>query len=284
MKKFNLSILLIALSLVVLPFSANASVSSTNYIIDPEASIDNPNHNVSSTNYTLQGSLDPISASQSSTNYAIEGGDAYRWYCGDGFIDPDESCDGDSNMGGATCVTQGFASGTLTCSSSCAYVTSGCTAAGGGGGGGGGGGATVSSTPSAPSVNSDIASDFVYSSSLLLSGGKGTDATSVKVNTSTTGVEYPTTSSWKVTVSLAFGLNTFSLKASNSSGDSAATVFDVYRRLIGDVTQDNTVNDYDLSKFVAMWGSTNRGGDFNEDKAVNDYDFSMMVARWGTSV
>jgi hypothetical protein len=282
MKKLNFSILLIALALVVLPFSAGASVSSTNYIIDPEASIDNPHHNVSSTNYALEGSLDPISASRSSTNYSIEGGDAYRYYCGDGFIDPSESCDGNDNLGGATCVSQGFVSGTLTCSSSCAYVTSACTAAGGGGGGGGG--STVSSAPSAPSVSADVPSDFVYSSSLFLNGAKGSDATSVKVNTSETGVTYPTSTTWKVTISLAFGLNTFSLKASNTSGDSSATVFDVYRRLIGDITQDNTVNDYDLSKLVALWGSSNRGGDFNEDKTVDDYDFSMMVARWGTNV
>lgn len=281
MKKFHLSILLIALSLVVLPFSAGAAVSSTNYIIDPEATIDNPAHSVSSTNYTLDGSLDPTSASVSSTNYSLESGDAYRYYCGDGFIDPGESCEG-SNLNGATCVTQGFASGTLSCSSSCAYVTTSCTAGGGGGGGGGGG--IVSGIPSAPTVNSDIPSDFVYSSSLLLSGAKVSDATSIKVNSSTTGVTYPTTTTWKVTVSLAYGLNTFSLKAGNSSGDSSATIFDVYRRLVGDITQDNTVNDYDLSKFVVLWGSANRGGDFNEDKTVNDYDFSMMVARWGMSV
>lgn len=283
MKKFNFSILLIAVALVVLPFSAGAAISSTNYIIDPEATFDNPHHSVTSTNYALEGSLDPTSASLSSTNYRVESGDANQWYCGDGFIDPAESCDGNDNLGGATCVTQGFASGTLTCSSSCGYTTTVCVAAAGGGGGGGGGG-SVSSAPSAPSVNSDIPSDFVYSSSLLLSGGKSADATSLKVNASTTGVTYPTTTTWKVTLSLAYGLNTFSLKASNTSGDSAATVFDVYRRLIGDITQDNTVNDYDLSKFVALWGSTNRGGDFNEDKTVNDYDFSMMVARWGTSV
>lgn len=285
MKKLNFSILLIALALVAFPFSVGAAVSSTNYIIDPEASIDNPNHNVSSTNYTLQGSLDPMSASQSSTNYQLEGGDAYRWYCGDGFIDPEESCDGNDNLGGATCVTQGFASGSLTCSATCTYVTTSCVTASGGGGGGGGGGATVASgAPAAPSVNADVVSDFVYSSSLLLSGAKVAEATSVKVGTSTTGVTYPTTTSWKVTVSLSFGLNTFSLKASNTSGDSSATIFDVYRRLIGDVTQDNTVNDYDLSKFVVLWGTSNRGGDFNEDTTVNDYDFSMMVARWGTSV
>ncbi|MBI4713601.1 hypothetical protein HY771_00195 [Candidatus Uhrbacteria bacterium] len=269
-------------ALVSLPWTASA-ISGSTWTVDPSDGLDSTNHNVSSTNYILQGSLDSMAARTTSTNYIVDTGDAMRWYCGDGFIDPDESCDGDNNLGGATCVSQGFASGTLTCSSACAYVTSACVS-GGGGGGGGGGGASVSSKPSAPAVNSSVPSDFVYTSSLLVSGTKGTDATSVKVNTSTTGVTYPTTTTWNVTVSLAYGLNTFNLIASNTSGDSPTTVFDVYRRLIGDITQDNTVNDYDLSRLVKLWSTTDRNGDFNEDLTVNDYDFSMLVARWGTSV
>ncbi len=48
--------------------------------------------------------------------------------CGNGVIDPGESCDG-ANLGGATCQSLGFTGGTLACSSSCAYNTSGCTQA-----------------------------------------------------------------------------------------------------------------------------------------------------------
>lgn len=270
------------LALVSLPWTASA-ISGTTWTVDPSDGLDSTNHNVSSTNYTLQGSLDSMAARTTSTNYIVDTGDAMRWYCGDGFIDPDESCDGNDNLGGATCISQGFAGGgTLTCSSACAYVTSACSS--GGGGGGGGGGATVSSKPTVPTVNTAVPSDFVYTSSLLISGTKDTTATTVKVNTSTTGVTYPTTTSWKVTVSLAYGLNTFNLIASGTGGDSGTTVFDVYRRLIGDITQDDTVNDYDLSRLVKLWSTTDRNGDFNEDGTVNDYDFSMMVARWGTSV
>lgn len=281
MRKQIYSVLLMLLALVSLPWTASA-ISGTTWTVDPSDGFDSTNHNVSSTNYILQGSLDSMAARTTSTNYTLETGDAMRWYCGDGFIDPDESCDGNDNLGGATCVTQGFASGTLTCSSACAYVTSACVSGAAAGGGGGGG--TVSSKPTAPTVASTIPSDFVYSSSLALSGGKDSTATSLKVNTSTTGVTFPTTTTWKVTVSLAYGLNTFNLIASSSAGDSSTTIFDVYRRLVGDVTQDNTVNDYDLSRLVKLWSTTDRNGDFNEDGTVNDYDFSMMVARWGTSV
>lgn len=64
--------------------------------------------------------------------------------CGDGIIATGEQCDG-SALGGASCVSRGFSSGTLSCSSSCEFNTSPCTNAsvpvpsGGGGGGEGGG-------------------------------------------------------------------------------------------------------------------------------------------------
>jgi len=61
--------------------------------------------------------------------------------CGDGVISVDEQCDG-ANLGGASCVSQGFTAGTLSCTTACTFNTSSCTigttVAGGGGGGGGG--------------------------------------------------------------------------------------------------------------------------------------------------
>lgn len=283
MRTFKPYILLFALSLVSLPLSAWA-VSGSTYQIDPADTFDSTHHSVSGSSFQLEGTLDPITARTTSTSFILESGEAFQYYCGDGFIDPGESCEGDSNLGGATCVSQGFASGTLTCSSSCAYVTSACTAAGGGGGGGSAATTTTKAKPSAPTVSSEVPSDFSYKSSLLLYGAKDSAADSVKVNSSTTGVTYPTSISWQVSVSLSYGLNTFKLVATNSGGDSLETLFDLYRRLVGDVNEDDTVNDYDLSKFVKLWGSSDRNGDFNEDKKVNDYDFSMLVSRWGTSV
>ncbi len=47
--------------------------------------------------------------------------------CGNGFINAGEQCDAD-NLNGATCVSQGFAFGTLQCSPTCTLDTSGCTA------------------------------------------------------------------------------------------------------------------------------------------------------------
>ena len=46
-------------------------------------------------------------------------------YCGDGAIGANEDCDG-LNLGGATCVTAGFGSGTLACAPGCGFDVSGC--------------------------------------------------------------------------------------------------------------------------------------------------------------
>ncbi len=57
--------------------------------------------------------------------------DANAAHCPNGIVEValGEQCDG-ANLGGATCGSIGFASGTLTCSSSCTYNTSGCQVSG----------------------------------------------------------------------------------------------------------------------------------------------------------
>lgn len=48
--------------------------------------------------------------------------------CGNGIVEGTEDCDV-NNLNGATCATQGFAGGTLTCATGCTFDTSGCFAA-----------------------------------------------------------------------------------------------------------------------------------------------------------
>lgn len=278
------------MAVLALPLSVGA-VSSTSYQVIPEQGFLAPSSNgsssgagLSSGSYRLQGAVEPFSGSQTSTSFAQQGGGGSSFYCGDGFIDPGETCDG-AALNSGTCASQGFDAGTLSCSSACIYVTSACTNAGGGGGGGGGGAPAASGAPTAPVVHADIKTlSFTYVPSFLLYGSNSTTTTAVKVNGSSTDVTYPDSSSWKKTVALSYGLNSFKILASNATGNSAETAYEIYRRLVGDLTQDNSVNDYDLSKLVKLWGGKDRGGDFNEDKIVNDYDFSMMVARWGVKV
>lgn len=87
--------------------------------------------------------------------------------CGDGIIGAEEQCDG-AALGGTTCVSRGFLSGTLTCGLSCEFNTLACysgstssasSAATGGGGGGGG--------ISAPVATSVIFSGRAYPKSAI---------------------------------------------------------------------------------------------------------------------
>lgn len=61
-------------------------------------------------------------ASQAATYAACFAGPT----CGNGKIDAGEQCDG-AALGGASCLSRGFAGGTLTCSPTCTLVTSQCT-------------------------------------------------------------------------------------------------------------------------------------------------------------
>src|SRR3989338_3750174 len=76
--------------------------------------------------------------------------------CGDSIVESPEECDS-SSLNGASCTTQGFTGGTLSCSSACEFNTSQCTSgssggSSGGSGGGGGGGGGIVSTPSTNAV------------------------------------------------------------------------------------------------------------------------------------
>ncbi len=146
------------------------------------------------------------------------------------------------------------------------------------GGGGGGGGGLVPSTPTFDA--SLVDGGFTYLTSKLFYGTKSTTADAVYVNTSNVGVTYPTSSRWQKTVSLALGEGTVTVKATNAYGSSGSIVLTYTRRMIGDINQDGSVNDYDLSLFVIRWGQDWPSADFNEDGIVDDYELSLMVAYW----
>jgi len=68
--------------------------------------------------------------------------------CGNGIIETGEQCDPlGSVLGGATCLSQGFTGGTLSCSASCDFNTSACTSAASCGNGSCTGSETCSSCP-----------------------------------------------------------------------------------------------------------------------------------------
>jgi hypothetical protein len=75
-------------------------------------------------------------------------------YCGDGVKNQaSEECDG-SDLNSQTCITQGYDSGTLTCTASCTLDSSACTTDTSGGGGGGS--STGTTYPDCPTIITDI--------------------------------------------------------------------------------------------------------------------------------
>jgi len=76
---------------------------------------------------TKSGSVLITSGSQSKTQACDADVIVTSSSCGNGIIDSGEDCDG-SNLGGSSCTNQGFASGTLGCSSSCTFDFSSCVA------------------------------------------------------------------------------------------------------------------------------------------------------------
>ncbi|MEI6511544.1 MAG: hypothetical protein WCO25_05945 [Candidatus Uhrbacteria bacterium] len=122
------------LLLVASPTGFLRAASSASYTIDPADDAVSSEKTITSSSYSLSGSLDPIGGHSVSASYALESGGAGQFGCGDGFVDPGESCDS-GDLGGGTCVSEGYDSGSLACASDCSYDTSDCANDGGGGGG-----------------------------------------------------------------------------------------------------------------------------------------------------
>ena len=117
--------------------------------------------------------------------------------CGDGIIEAGEQCDG-ANLGAASCASNGFSGGTLSCNSNCTINTSSCVisappAPPSGGGGGGGGGVYIPPSTSTGVIFSGHA--YPLSTITLLKDGQvvastvaGADATfSITVTGLSTG-------------------------------------------------------------------------------------------------
>ena len=276
-KNKNYSILkkrgLVWLILFLIIFSPVVS-SAGNYQINP-SSFDAFHQKTTSSHYQLEGSVEPIIGLSKSSNYRIESGSSFPGYCGDGFIDINEDCEG-NNLNGQTCQTLGFSGGDLYCQANCLFDTSHCTSAGGGGGGGG-----IILKPDPPSFDQRIlAKSFTYLDKILVFGYKPVNVPKVYVNGSPQGVIYPTSSRWQKLVSLELGENKIVIKSKNEYGFSKEVSHTIFRRIPGDINNDNRVNDYDFSLLANHWEENWPEADFNEDRIVNDYDLSLMAVHW----
>lgn len=74
---------------------------------------------------------EPTSSSPGSSDPITTGTSAPAGVCGDGNVDLDETCDGESLVG-STCMTEGYGAGTLVCGPDCKLFTDGCYTCGDG--------------------------------------------------------------------------------------------------------------------------------------------------------
>ncbi len=278
------SLALIAL-ITALPFGSLRAASSASYEIDPADDVFSSGATVSSGSYEITGSLGDAGGLTTSASYALESSLQTGASCGDGFVDPGEDCDS-GDLDGGTCVTQGFDSGTLACSSTCTYDTSACENDDGGGGGGGGGGGVgggSTSTSSTPTLGEGLTEEGMVSfdGTITLYGRMQTGHTIMVNDDAFDDITYPTSTTWRADISLNLGVNYLYIVAVSPGGiESNALLVIVTYSLVGDVNGDFSIDDYDLSLLVNAWGEDELFADFNEDNIVDDYDFSLFVSRW----
>lgn len=138
--------------------------------------------------------------------------------------------------------------------------------------------------PSAPTVTSSTAS--TYQSSIILSGIKAANITSVYVNASASGMTYPSTTSWSQVVSLNPGSNSFSVYGKDAGNVQSSTAsVSIVRNKLSDVNGDTSINLTDISLFAVDWLKTsgfNPLSDMNGDGVVNLTDFSIIAKQYGT--
>ncbi|MBI3952689.1 MAG: lamin tail domain-containing protein [Candidatus Doudnabacteria bacterium] len=81
-----------------------------------------------------------------------------------------------------------------------------------------------STPPNPPTVSTPIANSTVTDGSQTISGTKTSDSVLVWVNSESTGVTYPSSTTWEKTVDLAFGINTFSITSTDGAGNQSEAV------------------------------------------------------------
>jgi hypothetical protein len=125
-----------------------------------------------------------------------------------------------------------------------------------------------------------------YLTGIVLQGTKDTALTSIYVNDSSSGLTYPTTTSWEASVPLTLGLNTLTVYGRDASNNpSSSTSINISRHRLADINGDTFIDLTDISLFSADWRKTtnfnNALSDMNNDSSVDLTDFSIIAKQYG---
>jgi hypothetical protein len=143
--------------------------------------------------------------------------------------------------------------------------------------------------PTSPTLNAPQFTSYptaTYLATATILGSKDTAISSVYLNNASTGITYPTSTTWQAAVNLILGNNTLTIYGkdsnNNQSGNRTATV---NRHKLGDINGDAAIDLTDLSLFGADWGKTanltNALSDMNADNTVDLTDFSIIAKQYG---
>lgn len=126
-----------------------------------------------------------------------------------------------------------------------------------------------------------------YLANITLSGTKASTITTVFVNSSSSGITYPTGTAWQIPQVLVLGGNTFSIYGKDSLGNqSATTVSTITRHKLSDINGDGLIDLTDISLFGSDWQKTSSNwanplSDMNSDSIVDLTDFSIIAKQYG---
>lgn len=153
--------------------------------------------------------------------------------------------------------------------------------------------ATPTPTPIVPSPTTqplasptfDAQPSATYNSSVTLTGTVASGLT-LYINNSTTGITYPTTTTWQYSTTLSLGTNAFTAYTKDSSGNmSSSTTLTMSLHKLGDINGDGVIDLTDLSMFATDWGNTGilnyALSDMNGDGIIDLTDFSILAKAYG---
>lgn len=120
-----------------------------------------------------------------------------------------------------------------------------------------------------------------YATSYTLSGGKDSSISHVFVNSSETGVSFPTNITWQVSKTVSLGDNSFTIYGSDGTNQTATQTVVVKRHTLGDINGDGVIDLIDASLFAIDWDKTENPtynlSDMNGDEVVDLTDFSILA-------
>lgn len=145
---------------------------------------------------------------------------------------------------------------------------------------------TIAAASPAPSPNfSQFTIDtglYTYGTTIDLGGSRNASLTEMFINGSSSGINYPTSTSWMKSVGLTLGANTFDVygeDASNVASDTQSIT--IHRHTLGDINGDSEIDLVDASLFAVDWGKTSGLtyvlSDMNNDGTVNLTDLSILA-------